>query len=459
MPTTRRQAKAAQSGQDKEAQTPVKPVSRRRKSHPMKRARRKNTATSADEEHANGDAPESKEQPATKKPKVEENDGDTIGEASQGRAEKADAEPAEKAEMKSEKMEVEEQVASESTGTTKVEDATRKDHPVEHAYQTGTIERGHIYFFYRPKVEMEEVHSIDDVQRFHLLLIPRPPEFSVSSPPQSAETLDETGENQEMTVIQPGADAVPAPEPLDQKKKFFRLIVVGKKSLPDPEEDHGRGRVFWGTIVTVSDDLQKLEEGLGPREYETKTRGIRHQGSARLVARGAYAIVNAEARVPSDRETHLGYHLSHPTHEQFNEVQEELGVHTASSFVLQVKNPLAPPTGIGRIGLPKNRAVDFPERIMKEVFGVGGERGREDFGLRFASVERVEMLDHEGVELLFIAARSGDEGLEKSLGEGRGEALHELEERESKETIQQIMKELALDSEKIPVNPLEGDWA
>ncbi len=57
---------------------------------------------------------------------------------------------------------------------------------------------------------------------------------------------------------------------------------------------------------------------------------------------------------------------------------------------------------------------------MKEVFGKGGGRGRESYGLRFASVERKELLGVEGAELLFIAARSGEEGLETSLGEGRG---------------------------------------
>lgn len=57
---------------------------------------------------------------------------------------------------------------------------------------------------------------------------------------------------------------------------------------------------------------------------------------------------------------------------------------------------------------------------MKTVFGKGGGRGRESYGLRFAPVERADLLDYENVELLFIAARSGDEGLETSLGEGRG---------------------------------------
>ncbi|KAI0784928.1 hypothetical protein C8Q75DRAFT_337222 [Abortiporus biennis] len=329
----------------------------------------------------------------------------------------------------------------------------------------GTIERGHIYFFYRPKVELEEVHSVDDVQRFHMLLVPRPPEFSQAS--EDTEKPEQDNEDQEMKLIEPGADVVPARETTGQVKKPFRLIAIGKKSLPDPDaggggKGGGRKQVFWGTVLTVGEDLHALEQGMEGKEYETKTRGTRHQGPARLAGRGAYAIVNADARVPSDRETHLGYHLSHPNPEHFGEVQEVLGIHPASSFVIQVKNPLAPNTGAGRVGLPASRKAEFPDYIMREVYGVqkGGEhtRGRESYGLRFASVERKEMLDYEGAELLLIAARSGEEGLEQSLGEGRGEALREVEEKESKESIADVLKELAMQAEKIPAEPLKGEW-
>lgn len=142
----------------------------------------------------------------------------------------------------------------------------------------GTIERGHIYFFYRPKVELEDVGSIDDVQRFHILLVPRPPEFSTSEASDSKQGHKDVGEDQEMTVIQEGADAVPAPPVTGVKKKPFRLIAVGKKSLPDPDaggDGKGRGRkgVFWATVITVDEELQKLQDGLGAKEYETKTKG------------------------------------------------------------------------------------------------------------------------------------------------------------------------------------------
>ena len=34
------------------------------------------------------------------------------------------------------------------------------------------VEKGDIYFFYRPKVDTEKVQGLDDVQRMHLVLVP-----------------------------------------------------------------------------------------------------------------------------------------------------------------------------------------------------------------------------------------------------------------------------------------------
>lgn len=113
---------------------------------------------------------------------------------------------------------------------------------------------------------------MDDVQRFHILLIPRPPEFSIDTEAKTS------GDEEEMNIISEGADAVPAPPTTGEKKKPFRLIAVGKKSLPDPEagggaKGGGRKATFWATVITVGDDLQNLQDGLGAKEYETKTRG------------------------------------------------------------------------------------------------------------------------------------------------------------------------------------------
>ncbi|KAI0275318.1 hypothetical protein BC834DRAFT_965718 [Gloeopeniophorella convolvens] len=317
--------------------------------------------------------------------------------------------------------------------------------------QIGTIERGHIYFFYRPKVEHEEAHSIDEVARFHMLLVPRPPEFiTYSDDPAKQEDGDE------MNVIGEGADAVPAHATQDTPKKHYRLISIGKKQLPEPSSGGGRKATFWATVTAIGDDLMSLEKGLGAKEYETKTKGTRHKAPSRLAGRGAYAIVNNEPRVPSGRTTHLGYHLSHPA--ELGEPQKALALHMASSFVLQVKNPLAPNSGGQRVGLSPNKRAQYPDWIMNNVFGKGGSKGRESYGLRFAAVETMELLEHEGAELLLIASRAGAKELEISLGEGRGEALREAEENESSGAIGDVLRELAIDSKQFPADPLQGEW-
>ncbi|KAG6333906.1 hypothetical protein ID866_5191 [Astraeus odoratus] len=313
----------------------------------------------------------------------------------------------------------------------------------------GVIERGHVYFFYRPKVQHEQVHDIDDVKNFHILLVPRPPEFSVYTEGQTQTQQDE------MTLISEGEDVAPAPQPKDQPRKHFRLITVGKKRLPDPDAPHGR-ELFWASVTAVGDDLHSLEQGLGDRTYQTKTRGERHEGPVRLAARGVYAVVNSRGKTPSRSETHLGYHLSHPL--EAGEVQRELGIHTASSFVLQVKNPEVEPTSSfgQRVGLSSGRRAKYPEGIMKYVFGKG-TRGIST-GLRFSPCNYSGLLDYQGTELLLIAARTGVEGSDESLGESRGDVLKEVGERESQALSEDIFRELAIEKDTFPVEPMEGRW-
>ncbi|KAK7057842.1 hypothetical protein R3P38DRAFT_3546747 [Favolaschia claudopus] len=324
------------------------------------------------------------------------------------------------------------------------EEIARKD--AESPRLPGTMERGHVYFFYRPRVQTDEPSSLDDVKNLHMLLVPRPPKFSVA---------DHTThkDHQQMTVLTEGADAVPAAEPLDTSEKHYRLITIGKKTLPDPDARRGgRKESFWATVTAVGDDLDKLESGLGEKTYNTKTRGERHDPPGRLAARGCYAIVNNDAQKPSQETTYLGYSLSHPSPSDFGPVQEALGIHRASAFVLQVKNPEAPG------GMTKND-IKYPPAVMEGVFGKG-TRGREATGLRFAPCSKPQMLDYTGVELLLVAVRGGEQGLEESLGEGRGEALTDAGEQEEVLSVNEIFRELwgnSDDEGQIP-EALNGEW-
>ncbi|KAF8182734.1 hypothetical protein K438DRAFT_1908030 [Mycena galopus ATCC 62051] len=325
------------------------------------------------------------------------------------------------------------------------EEIARKD--ADSPREPGTTERGHIYFFFRPRVETDAPSSIDDVKNLHMLLIPRPPKFSAED-----DTSHLKKDSDEMELLAAGADAVPSAEPLDASGKHYRLITVGKKTLPDPDSRRGgRKESFWATVTAVGDDLDALESGLGEHTYDTKTRGTRHDPPARLVARGCYAIVNNDAQKPSQESTYLGYSLSHPAPSDFGPVHDALGILRAGAFVLQVKNPEAS-------GALSTKGVVYPPAIMDGVFGKG-TRGREPTGLRFAPCAKPQMLDYKGVELLLVAVRGGESGLEESLGEGRGEALTEAGEMDDVLSVHDIFRELwgGDESQMLP-EALNGEW-
>jgi hypothetical protein len=74
------------------------------------------------------------------------------------------------------------------------------------ATQSTILEQGDIFFFYRPKVKSEKVESIDDVRRFFVVLAP-------------------------------------------ESKNLYRLLVIGKKSLPEIRETDARSSERYWTRV------------------------------------------------------------------------------------------------------------------------------------------------------------------------------------------------------------------
>jgi hypothetical protein len=126
-------------------------------------------------------------------------------------------------------------------------------------------------------VELEEAQSIDDIKNFHMLLVRRPPD-SASNSSSTAEKVDPSKrEEAVMEVLAPTADAVPVLDNEYSIQQHFRLITIGKKRLPDPQNPGAPGtrkkEVFWATVTAVGEDLNSLKKGLGEKVYETKTRG------------------------------------------------------------------------------------------------------------------------------------------------------------------------------------------
>lgn len=174
------------------------------------------------------------------------------------------------------------------------------------------IERGDIYFAYRPRVEREQVHGIEEVQRLFVIL-----------------------------------------QPADGNRS--RRLVIGRKHLPRAEE-HER---FWGFVDEVADQPEAVAEELERRAYDTRTRGKRTQPEARPAGEGRYAIVR------HGNHMHLTYELELP--EQPGAVQQELTIEAEASYILAIKNPLAgAPAGAG---LAPQQQADLPKRKQERFEG------------------------------------------------------------------------------------------
>jgi hypothetical protein len=239
------------------------------------------------------------------------------------------------------------------------------------------LERGDVFFFYRPRVGIAEVRGLDDVARLLVLLEP---------------------------------DGSPR----------FRLLVVGRKRLPDPAA-HERA---WALVAKVEDRPDVVRDELGRRRYVTKTRGEREEPEARPAGEGRYAIADHGGH------THLAYGLELPR--EPGPAQELFDITRQASYVTAVRNPEAPaPPGRG---LPPGRRAEYPPELA-ERFG----------GRRFAPLDPPAFLDHVGAEIVLIGAAVDAEA---ELGIPLGAEDERLEDAD-------LFADLGLRPGELPVEPLE----
>jgi hypothetical protein len=174
------------------------------------------------------------------------------------------------------------------------------------------LERGNIYFAYRPRVDVQTVHGLEDVQRLSVILGPR------------------------------GRDS-------------YRLIVIGQKRLPAVDGD----RTAWGFVEKVASDPEAVEDELDPKRYLTTTHGERDRPAARPAGEGVYAIVRHRGH------THLVYVLELPA--EPGEVQRALNIAREASHIVAVRNPKAPAEP--GIGLEESRRAHFPRGLQQRFRG------------------------------------------------------------------------------------------
>ncbi len=177
-----------------------------------------------------------------------------------------------------------------------------------------TLEKGNIYFFYRPKVEQQEPGERADIQRMYFVLSP-------------------------------------------EDRRRYRLAVVGGKRMPDPSQP-GTTRL-WGFIDMVRKDPKSIRRELEEDTYWTKTRGQRTVPAARPFGEGVYRIAGHNGH------THLVYALELPKKQ--GEPQREMNLQDQASYIISVKNPLKPsPKGAG---LRPRQEASYPKHLTEKFRG------------------------------------------------------------------------------------------
>jgi hypothetical protein len=251
------------------------------------------------------------------------------------------------------------------------------------AERTETLERGNVYFLFRPKIGEESPEKLEDVQRLFVVLSP-------------------------------------------EGVARYRLLVVGRKQLPEPEQS-GRER-NWGFVDAVRKDPESIENRLDPQTYQTKTRGVRHLLAVHPVGEGVYRIVR------HDGHTHFAYALELP--KKIGEAQAAFNLEEQASYIISIKNPeKGSPLGAG---LADQQQVQFP-RWLQEKF-----RDR-----RFCEADPPDFLNYEGTEFVLISTA---EDVSEELG-------IELHPRDETLTSADIFNDLKVERSVHPLKPLfKGEW-
>ena len=108
------------------------------------------------------------------------------------------------------------------------------------------IEQGDIFFFYRPKIDTEEVEDIKDVQRFYM--------------------VTGTEESVKRKKI---------------KEDTYRLFLVGQKQLPEIVDGKSTSKERnWALNILTTSNAEDIHKELLPAEYTTETKGKRRLGSS-----------------------------------------------------------------------------------------------------------------------------------------------------------------------------------
>ncbi len=224
-------------------------------------------------------------------------------------------------------------------------------------HESDIIEQGNIYFFYRPKKNSSNVKDIGDVRRFFMVTAPDTPNNRGTS---------------------------------KNSKKFYRLFVIGKKSLPEIRTSEARASErYWARVGGIFEDVNELTNELYSDEF-------RKGDAARPVGAGKYVIVRHQ------KHTEMAYVLETP--DQPGNAQEELGIEKEASYIISVINPKSPvPEGFPSA----EENPKYPDKVLKEL------SESENF---VSMLKDTQLIDFPNAQVILIGAREGKDVIKQDLG-------------------------------------------
>jgi len=204
------------------------------------------------------------------------------------------------------------------------------------------------------------------------------------------------------------------------KSQFYRLFVIGKKSLPEIRKTEARASErYWARVGGIFQNPDELTKELLSDEF-------RKGDAARPAGEGKYAIVRHQ------NHAELAYILEMP--KEPGEAQNELGIEKEASYVISVINPKRPAPA----GYPSTEErPKYPEDVLKEFSET------ENF---VSLAKNTKFIDYKNAQIILIGAREGKDVIKNELG-------LEIPEWQSPQSAD-IFNKLKVRKDKVPIRPL-----
>lgn len=169
------------------------------------------------------------------------------------------------------------------------------------------LQKGNIYFFYTPRIQYQEAHSLEEVQRFFMIIKP-------------------------------------------ENVSHYIILVVGRKHLPE-------NATYFSFVTKISAHIDELLSVLTRKDYKNQTQEVTELTEAHCLGIGTYLIIE------HDGHTHLCYKLNTPS--KIGEVQEQFNLKKHGDYIVSIKNPNQhSPTGVGLSSIQKAK---YPSHLQDRL--------------------------------------------------------------------------------------------